>query len=236
MIQLLFQSTHSRGVRLAQLVILPLPVIISIHALTRSATTAGNSRTTQSKYFNPRTHEECDVSGGAVRKLSRQISIHALTRSATLARCVFFIDGTISIHALTRSATLDRFQSGPASDISIHALTRSATEQDSNVIMFLHISIHALTRSATKPAGVIPLPQNFNPRTHEECDWIERRAFVLELISIHALTRSATIGSKAHCRTVPISIHALTRSATNQRRICDHVSSDFNPRTHEECD
>ncbi|CZQ82191.1 Hypothetical protein TES5_191 [Trichococcus sp. ES5] len=78
---------------------------------------------------------------------------------------------------------------------------------------------------------------NFNPRTHEECDYIGKLSYDFALtISIHALTRSATnipLRSSvtwefqsthsravrhslrhAHASLLIISIHALTRSAT----------------------
>ena len=58
------------------------------------------------------------------------------------------------------------------------------------------------------------LPPCFNPRTHEECDSMPRRIYLISPVSIHALTRSATILMfKAH-----------------KKKLC------FNPRTHEECD
>ena len=56
----LFQSTHSRGVRLPAFVQLIPSVPISIHALTRSATTRLSMVSMITLYFNPRTHEECD--------------------------------------------------------------------------------------------------------------------------------------------------------------------------------
>ena len=40
-------------------------LIISIHALTRSATQPIYHLIRQASYFNPRTHEECDTSGTA---------------------------------------------------------------------------------------------------------------------------------------------------------------------------
>ena len=80
---LLFQSTHSQGVRPKNWYPSFVLQRISIHALTRSATTSRRSRPAPRFYFNPRTHKECDwlctipwYSGG-------RISIHALTRSAT---------------------------------------------------------------------------------------------------------------------------------------------------------
>ena len=121
------------------------------------------------------------------------------------------------------------------------------------------ISIHALTRSATRPMhkrfracnNFNPRTHeecdlavesfrkgnnNFNPRTHEECDFIKSDLPELQSISIHALTRSATIKRVRIAHPRCISIHALTRSATAQSRWCVVGVFDFNPRTHEECD
>ncbi len=100
-----FQSTHSRGVRLEH----PQPSrhrkSISIHALTRSATPKQPPSWPASCHFNPRTHEECDIIDPVNPDVIPIISIHALTRSATAIR--FFQNNRIqiSIHALTRSAT-----------------------------------------------------------------------------------------------------------------------------------
>ena len=58
---------------------------ISIHALTRSATTAINAGMDKKRNFNPRTHEECDRATPSVLPQLARISIHALTRSATSA-------------------------------------------------------------------------------------------------------------------------------------------------------
>ena len=168
---MLFQSTHSRGVRLQPFVILQFALYISIHALTRSATkfkldmatdhiisihalTRSATRkprihhedehdfnprtheecdlstritTSSCKYFNPRTHEECDLPDCGPAAVFLQISIHALTRSATdIEDCVMHSYG-ISIHALTRSATNVLRRDEYRCKISIHALTRSAT-------------------------------------------------------------------------------------------------------------
>ena len=124
-------------------------MVISIHALTRSAT---------------------NVSGNIVN--AETISIHALTRSATNLEGTGVVVYKISIHALTRSATLINalsFHSYPYFNprtheecdclfvfhpekeraISIHALTRSATPSTKDEPPPINISIHALTRSAT---------------------------------------------------------------------------------------
>src|SRR5699024_3433384 len=81
-INLLFQSTHSRGVRLKRNMIELIKNPISIHALTRSATNLI-----------------------CINIYYKLISIHALTRSATMLLWNDDCDKLISIHALTRSAT-----------------------------------------------------------------------------------------------------------------------------------
>jgi len=124
---ILFQSTHSQGVRRDVIDFKYSNHVISIHALTRSATDSFPVMTDRIV-----------------------ISIHALTRSATssqfsmsyvlfifqsthsqgvrrLVVCIDTDDRSISIHALTRSATLDRQWYLTLAKISIHALTRSAT-------------------------------------------------------------------------------------------------------------
>ena len=122
-----FQSTHSRGVRLADHCLRRIAVIISIHALTRSATEQ---------------HFALDHNWS--------ISIHALTRSATGRYGDTAMILQISIHALTRSATEKLGKRHENILISIHALTRSATKSVRFVVTSTSISIHALTRSATK--------------------------------------------------------------------------------------
>ncbi|XOQ55596.1 MAG: hypothetical protein ACFWTI_10300 [Lactobacillus helveticus] len=56
----LFQSTHSQGVRPPRIPALISGFFISIHALTRSATTKIKLIRSRVEYFNPRTHKECD--------------------------------------------------------------------------------------------------------------------------------------------------------------------------------
>ena len=98
----------------------------------------------------------------------------------------------------------------------------------------------------------------FNPRTHEECDYLPSDDRLHTPVSIHALTKSATYTFVAKCgysskfqsthsrrvrliRTnlnetfLTVSIHALTKSATKLLLAKEMVES-FNPRTHEECD
>ena len=78
----MFQSTHSRGVRLSGF-------RLGQHI---------------SDSFNPRTHEECD-SMLSLTDLATNVSIHALTRSATKSIIQNTLQWKVSIHALTRSAT-----------------------------------------------------------------------------------------------------------------------------------
>ena len=79
--------------------------MISIHALTRSATLGNNSNRYHWCYFNPRTHEECDefiyirlFHSLYFNPRTHEECDHGVFYNATVL-CV------ISIHALTRSAT-----------------------------------------------------------------------------------------------------------------------------------
>ena len=56
---------------------------ISIHALTKSATTVDITSSLLSCNFNPRTHKECDSITCFLPDAKLIISIHALTKSAT---------------------------------------------------------------------------------------------------------------------------------------------------------
>ena len=58
--------------------------VISIHALTRSATYTAEEWELMMSDFNPRTHKECDNGHIKVKNITL-ISIHALTRSATFS-------------------------------------------------------------------------------------------------------------------------------------------------------
>ena len=122
---------------------------ISIHALTKSATSCNWLFLGRLPYFNPRTHKECDVCN----------------------RFWFFHHLQISIHALTKSATRVCTRPSIPTRISIHALTKSATLHESFEVRRSDISIHALTKSATCAAWILFSRRfYFNPRTHKECD------------------------------------------------------------------
>ena len=100
--------------------------IVSIHALTRSAT------------------NQC-----AILNINVSVSIHALTRSATSFGGLLIPQVRVSIHALTRSATSVPeanqkellFQSTRSHGARQHRHRVSLSDR--------HVSIHALTRSAT---------------------------------------------------------------------------------------
>ena len=107
--------------------------------------------------FNPRTHEECDLT--PFRNFHLQIvSIHALTRSATF----------LHIRRVTHCLV-----------VSIHALTRSATYliKINGMIIFLFQSTHSrgVRRHALELLELFVLC--FNPRTHEECDCCDSFSF-----------------------------------------------------------
>ncbi len=126
---------------------------ISIHALTRSATPINSFSSWSFDDFNPRTHKECD----------------GILKDGRPSRQRFQ-----STHS--QGVRHDEMRALSADDvISIHALTRSATPRCHQTLRGLPISIHALTRSATAvpKAKFLPLIY-FNPRTHKECDLIEK--------------------------------------------------------------
>ena len=147
-----FQSTHSRGVRLPGII----PPLANLG-------------------FNPRTHEECDISYRAtLDEESRFQSTHSRgvrLRSLKRMRSTRYV----SIHALTRSATGSK---SPVSSALMFQSTHSRGVRPSffkrNAICFT-VSIHALTRSATCYYINCDVEKGgFNPRTHEECDFARR--------------------------------------------------------------
>ena len=145
----MFQSTHPHGVRPCDMGSKPFPLVVSIHAPTRGAT---------SPSLSPR--------------IRIRVSIHAPTRGATIIDMYYAPHILVSIHAPTRGATflvqirdgyIDMFQSTHPhgvrrsdgrvySDdwsVSIHAPTRGATRSKRSGIFTFKVSIHAPTRGAT---------------------------------------------------------------------------------------
>ena len=233
-------------------------LLVSIHALTRSATTTDNYSMTstlfQSTHSRGVRHQQLNH-----KNLNQQFqSTHS--RGVRQIPCVSKSSkGTVSIHALTRSATGATPEAVQAVQVSIHALTRSATWPIPRPRPLRSVSIHALTRSATKPSQASGEGDTgFNPRTHEECDRNSRlfisMSFLFQsthsrgvrLVSIRIFRRLSPFQS-THSRGVrrcgskaiygwAVSIHALTRSATFVFFNLYGLRDCFNPRTHEECD
>ena len=165
-----FQSTHSRGVR---------------HQV------CGMRQ--QRHYFNPRTHEECDVNikwqDGVI-----PISIHALTRSATIL--LRLID-----------SVLINFNPRTHEECDIKTIFSSLSSADFNPRTHEECDLKSCVSSSTRPRfqsthsrGV---RHNNRPNrniwsrfqsTHSRGVRLDTGALVGEIrsISIHALTRSAT--------------------------------------------
>ena len=210
-----FQSTHSRGVRRSISVrtaaqhpdfnprtheecdtasaIVCFACWISIHALTRSATTQRKPKFTPATNFNPRTHEECDRSPLPFRA-------HYITFQSTHSRGV----RRFSPHACL---TTVQFQSTHSRGVRPFAYFSASV-----VLEFQ--STHS---RGVRPSSAISFPAlaNFNPRTHEECD-----ARMFETFDIADGFQSTHSRGVRHApqhwrrRKSSISIHALTRSAT----------------------
>ena len=142
-----FQSTHSRGVRPTSSGNLVISRSFqSTHS--RGVRHRPSSSSRPMRCFNPRTHEECDLT--PFRNFHLQIvSIHALTRSATIAPLNKLKSMIVSIHALTRSAT-SSFPSTCCPGNRFNPRTHEECDP-------------AYSTNATRR-------HRFNPRTHEECD------------------------------------------------------------------
>ena len=156
----LFQSTHSRGVRHALRRVLVYRCVISIHALTRSATAVAWFFDLVKIYFNPRTHEECD----ALPFLLFNLAIRDFN-PRTHEECDCYV-------AVGRQWS-GKFQSTHSRGVRLPAFVQ--------LIPSVPISIHALTRSATTRLSMLSMiTLYFNPRTHEECDkrqWLDISLF-----------------------------------------------------------
>ena len=154
----MFQSTHSRGVRLGTSVTDRKNAHVSIHALTRSATRAENNRSKRSRFQS--THSR------GVRLLSihstascMDVSIHALTRSATFVRPRLFKSGKFQS---THSRGVRPFRLGLITFVSWFQSTHSRG---------VRLEKRRIRSKRT----------SFNPRTHEECD----RIYFFSLIFRH---------------------------------------------------
>ena len=151
-----------------------------------------NRSTRRSFRFNPRTHEECDIAQRAYSG-HHQVSIHALTKSATrrsvsLRRCDLF-QSTHSRRVRQKAFFLSakEFCFNPRTheecDLFLGFNWEFPSFQSTHSRRVRHrvlekvnkngkVSIHALTKSATTSFIFLSsIPESFNPRTHEECDW-----------------------------------------------------------------
>ena len=189
--------------------------IVSIHALTRSAThrllltladtlfQSTHSRGVRHQHtaylsinlcFNPRTHEECDrriqYAG-----MGKTVSIHALTRSATQLLPMFqaltacFNPRTHEECDMMRQPGVQYF----AGFQSTHSRgVRPYADYFGGSIKT--VSIHALTRSATAVCVLVVLQLGSFQSTHSRGVRRGRLSERIRIIrvSIHALTRSAT--------------------------------------------
>ena len=186
--------------------------------------------------FNSRTHVECDKEYSGKRVVTF-ISTHALTWSATTP---FAAEITYGTFQLTHSRGVRRIMNQLNKNRMEFQLTHSrgvrqpAGRREPKRLAFqlTHsrgvrpdwrdvtqwpgiISTHALTWSATAQRQSQWIArQDFNSRTHVECDtWIWNRQ-KQQKISTHALTWSATDGCPYEWDCQSISTHALTWSAT----------------------
>ncbi len=142
---------------------------ISIHALTRSATKSDCFILYRVRYFNPRTHKECDVTEAELHDWVA-ISIHALTRSAIEFPTRFKSD-TVYFNPRTHKEC-DWHWIRSYGQRYFNPRTHKECDIYLNHFSDMgFISIHALTRSAIRRNNLVPRKlNNFNPRTHKECD------------------------------------------------------------------
>ena len=167
---------------------------ISIHALTWSATGRSDKRLCLLADFNPRTHMECDDAGQF--RMFRSGSVFQSTHSHGVRRRLISVNCRSSTfqsthsHGVRRASPLHNpspviFQSTHSHGVRqarrrypvgmvlfqsthSHGVRRGAMDLKGLIDM---ISIHALTWSATNiSVGCLITDQNFNPRTHMECD------------------------------------------------------------------
>ncbi len=125
-------------------------ISISIHALMKRATKQECRSKNYCTNFNPRSHEESDLT----------------------VRVPAIVSGLISIHALMKRATTILHNPLTPFPISIHALMKRATHRRSEKwLRIYNISIHALMKRATINAKRLEARRYyFNPRSHEESD------------------------------------------------------------------
>ena len=100
-------------------------------------------------YFNPRTHEGCDVVVMGRFTTNSYISIHAPMKGATEQIKALFDAEKISIHAPMKGATVSGVLINRFKGISIHAPMKGATGNGAWFNGDDSISIHAPMKGAT---------------------------------------------------------------------------------------
>ena len=160
------------------------PEKISIHALTKRATPSSLTNTLVSADFNPRSHEESDLSKFKRKERGIVFQSTLSRRERRAVSITICICSNISIHALTKRATIDNLKTLPKklnfnprsheeSDVIWHKRgdrkyrfqsTLSRRERllfNSKIDDMRKISIHALTKRATCSTRVKqkPLPK-----------------------------------------------------------------------------
>ena len=122
---------------------------ISIHALTRSATSMVKALILLILNFNPRTHKECDL-------IQFKLWLMFLNfNPRTHKEC--------DVSTFQTAVNAIKFQSTHSQGVRLRSCNQKLNPNP--------ISIHALTRSATNFCRTNKSKRhNFNPRTHKECD------------------------------------------------------------------
>ena len=175
--------------------LLTIPVLISIHAPTRGATSVPSvlqitllfqstllqeerhlhpgTATRTATNFNPRSYKRSDICCICIPNIF-DISIHAPTRGATICLPPYkFQASNFNPRSYKRSDDVTMQHLTAASRISIHAPTRGATQSQSAYFRRPCISIHAPTRGATGFFSKAFKHFNFNPRSYKrsDCKW-----------------------------------------------------------------
>ena len=195
----LFQSTHSRRVRLSDNAhVFSLSMFQSTHS--RRVRHRTTYRCSLMNCFNPRTHEECDsVCHDVLATFIMFQSTHS--RRVRHQHYLLHLRLNVSIHALTKSAT------GCIRTPSIrNGCFNPRTHEECDLAQSFRYRLR----------------DSFNPRTHEECDKFLTASGQNKQVSIHALTKSATFSFNDF-----IGITKMFQS-THSRRV-RHASDSYSP-------
>ena len=228
---LLFQSTHPRGVRLCLGLSKLCLYYVSIHAPTRGATLETSPNLCRNACFNPRTHEGCDKNSFLLSFLISSFNPRTHEGCDRLTDTLFTHKFSFNprthegcdIIHLLLSANVLRFQSTHPRGVRLPLFTKPLL----SIIRF-----NPRTHEGCDLAWLSGkhMTVSFNPRTHEGCDDFFFAFCYRTAVSIHAPTRGAT-GRRDWLPYSPtVSIHAPTRGATAysaKYRILIYKSSHF---------